>query len=48
MEFAMQVTETTNEGLKRAYKVVVPAADIEKKLTVRLGEIAKSARMPGF
>ena len=44
----MQVTETTNEGLKRAYKVVVPAADIEKKLTARLGEIAKSARMPGF
>ena len=32
MEFAMQVTETTNEGLKRAYKVVVPAADIENKL----------------
>ena len=48
MEFAMQVTETTNEGLKRAYKVVVPAADIESKLTARLGEIAKSARMPGF
>ena len=48
MEFAMQVTETTNEGLKRAYKVVVPAADIEKKLRARLGEIAKSARMPGF
>ena len=48
MEFAMQVTETTNEGLKRAYKVVVPAADIEEKLTARLDEIAKSARMPGF
>lgn len=44
----MQVTETTNEGLKRAYKVVVPAADIEEKLTARLDEIAKSARMPGF
>ena len=48
MKFAMQVTETTNEGLKRAYKVVVPAADIEEKLTARLDEIAKSARMPGF
>ena len=48
MEFAMQVTETTKQGLKRAYRVVVPASDIEEKLTVRLGEIAKSARMPGF
>ena len=44
----MQVTETTKQGLKRAYRVVVPASDIEEKLTVRLGEIAKSARMPGF
>ncbi len=44
----MQVTEINNEGLKRAYKVVVPAADIEEKLTARLGEIAKSARLPGF
>ena len=44
----MQVTETINDGLKREYKVVVPAADIEEKLTARLGEIAKTARMPGF
>ena len=27
----MQVTETLSEGLKRAYTVVVPAADIETK-----------------
>ncbi len=44
----MQVTETVNDGLKRGYKVVVPAAEIESKITVRLGEIAKTARMPGF
>ena len=44
----MQVTETKNEGLIREYKVVVPAADIEARLTDRLGEIARTARMPGF
>lgn len=44
----MQVTETTNEGLKRAYKIVVPASDIEEKLVARLTEIAATIRMPGF
>ena len=32
----MQVKETKNEGLKRAYKVVVPATDIEEKIGSRL------------
>ncbi|MDP6430167.1 MAG: trigger factor family protein, partial [Rhodospirillales bacterium] len=44
----MQVTETVNEGLKRAYTIVVPAGDIEEKLSARLSEIAKTAQMPGF
>jgi trigger factor len=44
----MQVTETVNEGLKRAYTIVVPADDIEQKLAARLSEIAKTAQMPGF
>ena len=44
----MQVTETLAEGLKREFKVVVPAADIEKKLTARLKELAGTARLPGF
>ena len=44
----MQVTETTNEGLKRAYKIIVPAADIEEKIIARLTEIAATIRMPGF
>ena len=34
----MQVTETLSEGLKRAYTVVVPAAD-EKTLDTRLEAI---------
>ena len=44
----MQVTETLAEGLKREFKVVVPAADIEKKMTERLTRMAASARLPGF
>jgi trigger factor len=44
----MQVTETNNEGLKRAYTVTVPAADIEEKINARLSQIAQTANMPGF
>jgi trigger factor len=46
--FTMQVTETNNEGLKRAYTVLVPASDIEAKINRRLTQIAKTANMPGF
>ncbi len=44
----MQVSETLSEGLKREYKVVVAAADMEAKVTDRLTEISKEAQMPGF
>ena len=44
----MQVTETLSEGLKREYKVVVLADDIEQRVTDRLTELAKEAQMPGF
>ncbi len=44
----MQVTETLSEGLKRAYTVVVPAADIESKRTARLANLGKSLALPGF
>jgi len=44
----MQVTETNAEGLKRDFTVVVPAADIETKITDRLKEVSKTIRMPGF
>jgi trigger factor len=44
----MQVTETTAEGLKREFKVVIPAADIEQRVTTRLNEIGRSVRLPGF
>ena len=44
----MEVSETLSEGLKREYKVVVEAADMEAKVTSRLSDIAKEAQMPGF
>ena len=44
----MQITETTTEGLKREFKVVIPAADIEQRVTSRLNEIGRSVRLPGF
>ncbi len=44
----MQVTETTTEGLKRAYKVVVPATDIGSRIESRLSEVGQKARIPGF
>lgn len=44
----MQISETLNEGLKRAYTVVVPAADLSRKLDEQIGIVAKNIRMPGF
>ncbi|HZD24755.1 MAG TPA: trigger factor [Alphaproteobacteria bacterium] len=44
----MQVTETLSEGLKREFKVVVGADDLESRVTSRLSELARDAQMPGF
>ncbi len=44
----MQVTETLSDGLKRAYTVVVPAADIESKRATRLANLGKTLNLPGF
>jgi len=44
----MQITETLSDGLKREFKVVVASDDIERRVTDRLAEIAKTIRLPGF
>ena len=44
----MQVTETLSEGLKREYKVVVPAAELETKVNERLDELKSRVRINGF
>jgi trigger factor len=44
----MQVTEVANEGLKRAYTVVVPAGDIAAERERRLAQLGRELRLPGF
>jgi trigger factor len=44
----MQVTELSAEGLKREYKVVVQATEIEDQVAHRLEELKGRIRMPGF
>ena len=44
----MQVTETSAEGLKREFKITVPATEVEDQISRRLGEIGQSVRIPGF
>lgn len=44
----MNVTELKSEGLKKAFKIVVPAADFNKKIDEKLAKIAKTVKMPGF
>jgi len=44
----MQVTELSADGLKREYKVVVQANDIEGRVAKRLEELQRRIRVPGF
>jgi trigger factor len=44
----MQVTETLSAGLKREYKVVVPAAELDAKVNARLDELKDRVRINGF
>ncbi len=44
----MEVTETLSEGLKREFKVVIPATDLESRLMARLVELKDQVRINGF
>jgi trigger factor len=44
----MQIVETTNEGLKRAYSLTITAKDIESRVDREVKKIAPQVRMPGF
>jgi trigger factor len=44
----MKITETNSEALKRSYKIVIPAADIDAKVDGKVKEIAATASLPGF
>ena len=44
----MQIVETANQGLKRAYAVTIPAKDISSRVDSEVKKIAPQVRMPGF
>ena len=44
----MQVTETSSAGLKREYRVIVPATDLEAKVNERLDDLKSRVQLRGF
>ncbi|WP_112664086.1 trigger factor [Microvirga flavescens] len=44
----MQVTETLSQGLKREFKVVLPVAELEQRLSSELENIKGRVRIDGF
>ena len=44
----MQVTEISNEGLKREFKVTIQSNDIQSKVDLRLEELGRTVKLPGF
>ncbi len=44
----MEVTETLSDGLKREFKVTVPAPDLEARVSQRLYEIKDQVQLRGF
>ncbi len=44
----MNIVETLNEGLKRAFTITIPAAEIDGKVDAQLKTMAPRMKMPGF
>jgi trigger factor len=44
----MQVTQVAADGLKREFRVVVPAGEIEERVQTRLKKLVQTVRLPGF
>ena len=44
----MQTVETLNEGLKRAFKITIPAKEIDARVDKELETVAPRVRLPGF
>jgi len=44
----MQVTEISNDGLKREFKVTIQSNDIQSKVDTRLEELGRTMKLPGF
>ena len=44
----MQIKETANEGLKRAYQITIKAKEIAEKIEAEVKKLAPQVKMPGF
>ena len=44
----MQTKQTVNEGLKRAYLITIPAAELSAKIDAEIKKVAPQVWMPGF
>ena len=44
----MKATELKSEGLKKEFKIVIPAKDFEQKVDDKLNEVSKNVKLPGF
>ncbi len=44
----MEITELSAAGLKRQFKIVLPAGELSAKVDERLAELSQTASMPGF
>src|SRR5919108_3543956 len=44
----MQIIETNADGLKREFKIVVPAKEVQDRIEGRLTELGRRIRLPGF
>jgi trigger factor len=44
----MQVTQTLSEGLKREFRITVPAADLEGRVSGRLSDLQGKVQIKGF
>ena len=42
----MNITETLNEGLAREYSIVIPAAELDTKISLKMDELAGTVKMP--
>jgi trigger factor len=44
----MQITETSNDGLKREFKVTIPERDVQQRVDSRLVQLGGGLKLPGF
>ncbi|MGH7909241.1 MAG: trigger factor, partial [Thermodesulfobacteriota bacterium] len=44
----MHITETSAQGLKREYRVVIGAGELADKFHAKLDKLSQTVRLPGF